>query len=404
VQRHRNEQAIALASDKRRHVARESPGNSDLAAIFEADGEAARKIAISDRGPDARNPRRLGEAACAGQLLGRFQWDSTNFAAAVTQEVDLIPAIDAKAVHIGNDRTAPGAARRKCEIKRCSRTPSKYRRQAHHGLLSRWRTRRTSATVPGLFDMHARALRRDRAALLGPELILAERTFGDCLERIELTGRHFERALLIGCPDPDWPRRLIQFAASIDVRDPGRRLARAAKGSAIIEDQWKPAAAAYDLVVAIGTLDTVNDLPLALRLVRHAMRADGLFIGAFAGGETLPRLRSAMREADALAGGVAPHVHPRIEPSALAPLLEQAGFTRPVVDVDRVQLAYSSFDRLVADLRAMAATNILTSKPKPLSRPQRESAARAFEGAGTDGRALEVVEILHFAAWTSGNG
>ena len=93
---------------------------------------------------------------------------------------------------------------------------------------------------------------------------------------------------------------------------------------------------AYDLVLAVGTLDTVNDLPLALRLIRYAMRSDGLFIAALSGGDTLPRLRAAMRAADAVSGLAAPHVHPRIEPSALAPLLGDAGFVDPVVDVDRV--------------------------------------------------------------------
>src|SRR5206468_1830619 len=82
----------------------------------------------------------------------------------------------------------------------------------------------------------------------------------------------------------------------------------------------------FDLVIAIGTLDTVNDWPRALRLVRHSMRNDGPFIGALSGGNTLPRLRAAMRAADAVAGSAAPHVHPRIEPAAVAPLLEHAGF------------------------------------------------------------------------------
>ena len=40
-----------------------------------------------------------------------------------------------------------------------------------------------------LFDMRMRAMRRDRAARIGPELFLYERAFADCLERIELMQR-----------------------------------------------------------------------------------------------------------------------------------------------------------------------------------------------------------------------
>jgi hypothetical protein len=263
---------------------------------------------------------------------------------------------------------------------------------------------RTSAAVSELFDMRLRALRRDRAARAGVELFLFDRVFEDCLERIGLTDRQFDRALLIGCPDPRWPARLGHLASAIEVSDPGSLFAAAADGAEMVEDTWEPSAEMYDLVLAIGTLDTVNDLPLALRLIRHAMKADGLFIGAVAGGDTLPQLRSAMRSADAVAGFAAPHVHPRIEPSALSPLLDNAGFARPVVDVERVEVSYASLGRLVADLRAMGVTNVLRAKAPPLTRAQSAAASHAFAGAGDGGRTIETFELLHFAAWTAGSG
>jgi hypothetical protein len=245
--------------------------------------------------------------------------------------------------------------------------------------------------------MKLRALRRDRAARIGPELFLFERVFADCFERLAILGRRFESALLVGCPDPSWPDRLETFAAAVDVRDPGAMFASAAGGTQIVEDSWMPASGAHDLVVAVGTLDTVNALPLALRLLFEAMREDGLLIGAISGGDTLPRLRAAMRSADALAGGASPRVHPRIEAAALAPLLEQAGFAAAVVDVDRVQVGYPSFDRLVDDLRRMGATNALAARSRrALSRAAREAAASHFAEAGDGGRTVETFEILHF--------
>jgi SAM-dependent methyltransferase len=252
--------------------------------------------------------------------------------------------------------------------------------------------------------MRLRAMRRDRAARAGPELFLLERAFDDCLERLALFERHFDRALLIGCPDPHWRERISSLASDVDARDPGPAFAAAAAGTTIVEDAWQPSAQDYDLVVAVGTLETVNDLPLALRLIRHAMRADGLFIGALSGGDTLPQLRSAMRAADALSGAAAPHVHPRIEPSALSPLLDAAGFARPVVDVDRVQANYRSLGRLIADLRAMGATNLLRARPASLSRKQLQAAERAFSEAGDGLRTTETFEVIHFAAWVPPNG
>jgi hypothetical protein len=260
---------------------------------------------------------------------------------------------------------------------------------------------RTSATVTALFDMELRTLRRDRAARIGPELFLFERTFEDCLERITLPQRRFERALLIGCPDPAWRVRLSEVAGGVDAADPGRLFGKAAGGTLLIEDEWSPSPHIYDLVLAIGTLDTVNDLPRTLRSIFTAMQPGSLLIGAMSGGDTLPQLRSTMRAADAAFGAAMAHVHPRIEASALASLLTAAGFINPVVDVDRIQVAYPSLDRLVADLRAMGATNILTARPRqPLLRAALTVAEQAFAQAGAGGPTTETFEILHFAAWT----
>ena len=247
-------------------------------------------------------------------------------------------------------------------------------------------------------------MRRDRAGRRGAELFLFDRVFDDCVERIALLERRFERALLVGCPDVRWPGALETSASSIDVRDPGPLFAAAANGAAIIEDAWHPPEQAYDLVLAIGTLDTINDLPLALRLIGYAMAPDGLFIGAFSGGETLPQLRAAMRAADAVSGEAAAHVHPRVEASALSPLLTDAGFVRPVVDIDRAQASYGSLRRLIGDLRGMAATNVLKDRSRSVTRAEFEAAERAFAEAGDGQRTVETFEIIHFAAWSPQNG
>ena len=254
--------------------------------------------------------------------------------------------------------------------------------------------------MPILFDMELRAARRDRAKRAGPELFLLERAFEDCLDRLSLIQQRFEQALLLGCPDAGWPTRLLEFVKEVDVLDPGALFSRAGNGQPVIEDQWEPEPAKYDVVLAIGTLDTVNDLPRALIAIRFGMKPDGLLIGAISGGNTMPRLRSAMRAADAVLGTASPHVHPRIEAAALAPLLQQAGFASPVVDVDRIAVSYPSLGKLVSDLRRMGATNILEGRSRqPLSLHAFAAAADDFASGGREGRTEEVFEILHFAGW-----
>jgi hypothetical protein len=267
--------------------------------------------------------------------------------------------------------------------------------------LSRTAGQRTSARVSGeLFDMELRRVRRDRAFRTGPVLFLHERAFDDILERLAGIKRGFASALLIGAPDPEWPGRLSKFAAEVTVLDPGPAFAEAASGKQIVEDSLDLQPGSFDLVVAVGTLDTVNDLAGALLRLRFVLKPDSLLIGAMSGGETLPRMRQAMRAADSATGAASPHVHPRIEPGALAHLLSAAGFAMPVVDIDRVRVAYPDFRRLIADLRGMAATNLLASRSRtPLSRKAMAAADREF-GAGGEDRTTETFELLHFAAWT----
>lgn len=253
--------------------------------------------------------------------------------------------------------------------------------------------------TPELFDRHLRALRRDRAAQIGPELFLYERAFDECLERLQDIARTYERALLVGCPSSDWPERLKRFARDVETVDPGRLFAKACGGAQIEEDRHDFGTDRYDLCVAIGTLDTVNDLPLALQLIRRAMRADAPLIGAIAGGNSLAALRSSFIEAGRLEGRVAARTHPRIEAPTLAQLLSAAGFSMPVVDVDRVQLRYTSLDALVRDLRAMGATSTLAQRAPALTKAVAARARQAFAALRSEGRTEETVEILHFLGW-----
>jgi NADH dehydrogenase [ubiquinone] 1 alpha subcomplex assembly factor 5 len=236
--------------------------------------------------------------------------------------------------------------------------------------------------------------------MLGPELFLFDRAFEDCLDRLRDIPRSFKRALMLGCPSPEWPKRLKAFADEVEVCDPGSRFATQAGGQQIEEDRHDLGEDRFDLCVAIGTLDTVNDLPLALQLLRRSLRPDSPLIGAIAGGNSLPALRATLIQAGREEGQVVARTHPRIEPASLAQLLGAAGFKMPVVDVDRVRLRYKDIGDLVRDLRAMAATAVLNERPPPLSRHAAKLVSAAFSAEAIDGRTEEILEILHFIGWS----
>ena len=254
---------------------------------------------------------------------------------------------------------------------------------------------------PALFDRDLRRLRRDRAARGGGDAFLHRYAFDDLVDRLGDVRRRFDRTLLIGCRDPSWVDTLRGLTSAVVVCDPSPLLAARSGGVAADEDRLPFADASFDLVIAVGTLDGLDDLPGALILLRRILRPDGLLLAAMAGANSLPRLRGAMLAADEAAGGAAARLHPAIDVRTAGDLLARAGFALPVADSHALQVSYAALPTLIADLRAHGATNILARRSRrPLGRSAYAVAATAFAQDAVDDRTIETFEILYLSGWS----
>ncbi|APR54162.1 SAM-dependent methyltransferase [Sphingomonas koreensis] len=253
----------------------------------------------------------------------------------------------------------------------------------------------TAATPPEIFDRARRRARRDRAAAhFADAAFIRDWMLEGILERLDAVRRDFTKVLDLGCFDGSF---VPPVGARVTRIDAGARFAAMAGGLQGEEDQPHFPEASFDLVIAAGSLDTVNDLPGALSLIRRALRPDGLFLGAFLGGSTLSTLRSVLLEAEA--ERPAARVHPQVDVRAAGDLLMRAGFALPVADVETLSVRYASLFDLVRDLRGMAGTSLLPSSP-PLSR---ETVARAAAGfaarADAEGRTIERFDTIFLTGW-----
>lgn len=256
------------------------------------------------------------------------------------------------------------------------------------------------------FDRALRRLRRDRAAARESEArYLYRRAADELLDRLDLVARDFGDALDLGCGDGYLGARLTARGLRVVSADAGAAFAQG--GVQCDEDRLPFADASFDLVMSIGTLDTVNDLPGALALVRRVLRPDGLFLAALAGAGNLPRLRAALAAAEEVEGrDAAPRIHPQIDVRAAGDLLSRAGFALPVADIEPVDVRYSSFATLVSDLRGMSATNMLSARSRrPFGKVGLAVAATAFRSAADpDGKTTEHFEILYLSGWAPAPG
>jgi NADH dehydrogenase [ubiquinone] 1 alpha subcomplex assembly factor 5 len=263
---------------------------------------------------------------------------------------------------------------------------------------------------PEIFDRALRRLRRDRAAArFDDHAFLVDAIIDSLLDRLDLVARCFGDALDLGCHDGRLGRQLAARGIAVTSADAGHRFARMAGGVQCDEDRLPFADASFDLVVSAGVLDQVNDLPGALALIRRVLRPDGLLLAGFVGGHSVARLRAAMLAADIEAdrqrgGGVPQRFHPRIDVAAAGNLLSRAGFALPVADSERLTLRYGDPFRALADLRGMAATNLLIGqRPPALDRTRLAHLASAFRAArDPDGKTGDEVELVFLTGWAPG--
>lgn len=255
----------------------------------------------------------------------------------------------------------------------------------------------TPPSPPVIFSNHRRLAARARMAALRQRgdavSTIAREIAADAIDRLGFLNRTFDRALVIGDVTGAFAANLRDQSSTVGVADPSRHF-----GEEI--DEEKPIAGGpYDLVASLGLLDTVNDLPGALVLMRRALAADGLMIASFLAAGSLPVLRKAMNLADG--ERAAPRIHPQVDVRAAGQLMTRLGYASPVVDGWGFDVAFESLDQLVGDLRAQALGNVLADPGPPIGKAGLQRARSAFaDAADEDGLIRERFEVVTLSGWT----
>ncbi|GAB4227558.1 MAG: methyltransferase domain-containing protein [Methyloligellaceae bacterium] len=259
-----------------------------------------------------------------------------------------------------------------------------------------------------LFDKALLSARRTRAAgKAEAHDFLLRRVSDDFAERLAAVKRDFPRTLCLGAHHGVVARMLhaLPGVGRVISADPcTAMLARAPAPRVCCDEEMLPfARASLDLAVSGLSLHFANDLPGALVQIRRALRPDGLFLAALAGGATLQELRLCLTQAESeCEGGAAPRVSPTADIRDCGALLQRAGFALPVADSDLVEVTYANAFELMQDLRGMGATNVLTARSrKPLRRATllRAAALYAERFPAPGGRIRATFEIIHLSGW-----
>ena len=256
-----------------------------------------------------------------------------------------------------------------------------------------------------MFDRNLISTRLARAERIGFADFLVVRAADDLGQRLGAITRGFPVAVDLGTPtDAAW--RVIAARQGTEV---ACRAAPAGAGGVYMlkadEEAVPFADRSVGLVTSLLSLQTVNDLPGALVQIRRALQPDGLFIGCLFGGATLTELRQALAEAESeMDGGISPRVAPFADVRDMGGLLQRAGFTMPVADLESVTVRYRHPLALLHDLRAMALTNALVARRRvPLRRSTllRALAIYAERFSDPDGKVRATFEMIWLSGWSA---
>lgn len=258
-----------------------------------------------------------------------------------------------------------------------------------------------------LFDQDLIVARKRRAVAQGVPgaAFLAERAAEDLADRLSAVERRFADAVALHCITPHAADALARSGKVDRVTRIEADPALLAGGEGLVAppDRVSLAPGSADLVVSLLSLHEANDVPGQLVQIRRALRPDGLFLGAMAGGGTLAELRDSLLAAETeVSGGAAPRIMPFADVREVGALLQRAGFALPVADVDTITVRYDSMFGLLRDLRAMGATSALAERPRrPATRALFRRAAELYaeRHADRDGRVRATFSIVWLSGW-----
>lgn len=230
------------------------------------------------------------------------------------------------------------------------------------------------------------------------------------LERVELFRNQPERVLDLGCGPGNGSDALgAQFekAQIIALDWSPAMLAISGKPGAgnvsrICADmQAIPlAAASVDLVFSNLALQWSADLPAVFTEFRRIMKPGAMLVFTCYGPDTLLELRQAWRAVDDF-----PHVHDFPDMHDIGDMLLGAGFSEPVMDVERLTLEYRNVTSLLRELKGSGSQNAASQRFRGLTgRSRLLEMQRNYERFRRDDTYPASYEIIYGASFAPAEG
>ncbi len=144
-----------------------------------------------------------------------------------------------------------------------------------------------------------------------------------------------------------------------------------------------------------------NDLDRALAEFHRVMQPESLLMFSTFGPDTLRELRTAT---DAASGNSYTSVSRFIDMHDIGDALVRAGFSAPVLDVERFTLTYDDVTSVMRDLKSIGAHNATDGRARGLmGKTYFASLAQSYEQFRQNGKLPATFEVVYAHAWRGQN-
>ena len=119
-------------------------------------------------------------------------------------------------------------------------------------------------------------------------------------------------------------------------------------------DFWEIENNKYDLILSNFFLNLSNNIKLVLENIIKSLLPNGLFLATLPTSQNFNQLKTAMIETDMqLYKGVYNRLNPTFELHQIINLLKINNYKIPLVNIEKLELEYKNFDKLLNDVRSM---------------------------------------------------
>ena len=251
-----------------------------------------------------------------------------------------------------------------------------------------------------IFDDRLATLRVERAAHMARDgaNFLSEMAMHEMADRLSVTNREFLRCMIISHD----PASVGILRSRLPANAAGMEISLLSPADLLTTGDIFPGDETTDLFISPFGLHRINDLPGALARLRRALKPDGLLMAALPGEGSFQELRDCLILAEsAQVGGAAMRVEPFIDIRQAGGLLQRAGFSLPVTDMEKLVLRYRSPMALVSELRAMGSTSCMSTSRRRISRTiwAKTEACYGSKYGDDDGRIRASLNIVYLTGW-----